>query len=92
MYSIVVNSHLPPMSDTSAIFSDNTIQSLDIDTTKFSVGDLERMKIEFPCQSNDDLARFLIARNGNYDAAVAMFRSHLMWLRDTPKPTKELCR
>jgi hypothetical protein len=67
------------------------ISSLDIDTSKFSADDLDKMKAEFPGQCEDDLARFLVARSGNYDLAADMFRTHLSWLGDTPKPTKESC-
>lgn len=69
-----------------------SIKSLDIDATKFSADDLIKMREEFPGRNDDDLARFLVARNGDVSAAIEMFRAHLNWLKETPKPTKESCR
>ncbi len=65
------------------------ILSTDIDLSRIPLTEFKKLKDAFPGQHDEDLARFLLVREGNYTLAYDLFRRHLDWLEMTPKPTKE---
>jgi hypothetical protein len=55
------------------------IMSQDIDANKFSFENLVALREEFPESSDEELARYLLARNNNLDKAKAMLHSAVRW-------------
>jgi hypothetical protein len=48
-----------------------------------------KMKDSFPGHNDEDLIRFLLAKDGVYSLAYDLYRKHLDWLENNPKPTKD---
>jgi hypothetical protein len=65
------------------------IRSTDINLSGVPCSELKKMRDSFPGHEDDDLIRFLIARDGDYSLAYDMYRKHLDWLERNPKPTKD---
>jgi hypothetical protein len=65
------------------------IRSTDIDLSVIPWGELKKMRDSFPGHEDDDLIRFLVAKDGDYSLAYEMYRKHLDWLGRNPKPTKD---
>eukprot|EP01031_Cornospumella_fuschlensis_P043466 gene43466-53142_t len=55
------------------------IVSRDIDRYKFTFGNLEIMRSMFPDQSDETLARYLIARNNDVEKASTLLRGMVAW-------------
>eukprot|EP01036_Dinobryon_divergens_P037173 gene37173-48575_t len=90
--------------------TDIDIRSADIDRTKFSVANWEKMKEKFkdyyidratrdnkerpysPTEVNDEtIARYLLARNDNYDKASALLEAVLKWREVNLPVLKDEC-
>jgi hypothetical protein len=69
------------------IFS-NDIKAL---SSKYSPSLIRELKKTFPEESDETLARFLIARNGDHVKAREMLREHIVWRKDNPPVSKETC-
>lgn len=64
------------------------ITSTDIDIRRIPLTEFYKMKDSFPGHDDEDLARFLLAKEGVYSLAYDLYRKHLDWLEHNPKPTK----
>jgi hypothetical protein len=60
------------------------IQSRDVDLTKCKIGDLALMKQSFPDETDETVARFFLARDGNVGKATALLRDHIAWRSQIP--------
>ena len=67
------------------------IKSTDIDLSRFDLSNFQILRDAFPGANDTDLARFFIARNGDAELSIKMYRAHLEWRESTPKPTKDSC-
>jgi hypothetical protein len=67
------------------------ILSADIDLSRINLPELQKMRESFPGHADQDLVRFLLSRNCDYNLSHDMYRRHLEWLENTPKPTKLDC-
>lgn len=55
------------------------ITSTDINPDKYSISNLEAMRVAFPQCEDEELARYLIARNDDLDKAKAQLQKALDW-------------
>jgi hypothetical protein len=67
------------------------IKSTDIDTSRFTPEALASMRAQFPGEGAEQLARFLIARNGDVDKASDMLRAHVAWRELNLPVSRESC-
>jgi hypothetical protein len=65
------------------------ITSTDIDIKRVPLSEFYKMKDSFPGHNDEDLIRFLLAKDGVYSLAYDLYRKHLDWLENNPKPTKD---
>lgn len=54
--------------------------------SRFTNEAFDAMKKEFPDQDDDDIARFLIARNGDVTKAAPLLQKHLSWRSENLPP------
>lgn len=57
----------------------DSASSTDLDSTKYTPEQFLEFKAKFPSISDQTLARFLIARNGDVEKASTLLNSHLEW-------------
>lgn len=67
------------------------ITSTDIDQTKFGIEEFNQMKEQFPAESDETLARFLIARNNKKDKAAELLVQYLFWKSTSWPVLKSSC-
>lgn len=67
------------------------IYSSDIDQSKFGVEQLTQMREQFSGESDETLARFLIARNNNKEKAAELLVGHLFWKKENWPILKSSC-
>ncbi len=58
---------------------------------KYSKSLIEELKKTFPEESDETIARFLIARGGDHIKARQMMQDHMIWRADNPPVLKETC-
>ncbi len=67
------------------------ITSTDIDSSKFTIESFNQMKEQFPLESDETIARFLIARNGIVDKASVLLANHIEWKKTNLPVLKSSC-
>lgn len=67
------------------------IKSTDIDPSRFTPEALASMRAQFPAEGVEQLARFLIARNGDVGKAADMLRAHVAWREVNMPVSRESC-
>mgnify|MGYP001347939460 FL=1 len=60
-------------------------------SAKYSKSLIEELKKSFPEESDETIARFLIARNGDHVKARDMMQEHMAWRVENPPMLKESC-
>ena len=60
-------------------------------SAKYSKSLIEEIKKSFPEESDETIARFLIARNGDHVKARDMMQEHMAWRVENPPVLKESC-
>jgi len=67
------------------------ITSSDIAVDSINLEVFQRLKAVFPDESDEELARFLIARNHDYDKTEEMLKAHLIWRAKNMPVSKASC-
>lgn len=60
-------------------------------SAKYSKSLIDELKKDFPQESDETIARFLIARNGDHHKAREMMQAYIEWRVDHPQVLKETC-